>query len=147
MATRPAPRKAAGSSTSTLAVTTLVMLSCLLSFVTPSEACGCNCCPCTKPPASGGKCPMDALKLGVCADVLGGLVNLQLLGSRPRSSQKRCCELIGGLADLDAAVCLCTALRADVLGVVDLDLPVQLSVLVNHCGKKVPAGFQCPKNS
>ncbi|KAG8083865.1 hypothetical protein GUJ93_ZPchr0010g11176 [Zizania palustris] len=146
------PRKlASSSSSSVLAVATLVIvLSCLLSLATVSDACGCNSCPCTKPPESGGggKCPMDALKLGVCADVLGGLVNLDLLGSRSgSSSEKQCCELVGGLADLEAAVCLCTALRADVLGLVDLDLPVQLSILVNRCGKNVPAGFQCPKNN
>jgi hypothetical protein len=94
---------------------------------------------------------VNALKLGVCADVLGlggELTNL-LAGSRSTASKtkkkKPCCELVAGLVDLDAAVCLCTAIKANVLGVVDLSLPVQLSLLVNHCGKKLPSGFQCPK--
>jgi hypothetical protein len=36
--------------------------------------------------------------------VLNGLINLQL-GTLPK---KPCCTLILGLADLEAAVCLCT---------------------------------------
>jgi hypothetical protein len=97
---------------------------------------------------SGSKCSVDTLKLGVCADVLGlggELTNL-LAGSRSTASKtkKPCCELIAGLVDLDAAVCLCTAIKANVLGVVDLSLPLQLGLLVNHCDKKLPAGFQCP---
>lgn len=138
----------------TIAALAIVLALNLLSLPTLSDACGCKCCPCTKPPPtpspspSGGKCPVDALKLGVCANVLGGLINLELgSGSGSQTSKKKpCCELIGGLADLDAAVCLCTALRANVLGIVSLNLPVQLSVLVNYCGKKLPAGFQCPNN-
>jgi hypothetical protein len=91
---------------------------------------------------SGGggraKCPIDALKLGVCANVLSGLINLQL-GTPPK---KPCCSLIQGLADVEAAVCLCTALKANILGI-NLNVPIDLSLLVNYCGKKVPRGFQC----
>ena len=96
---------------------------------------------------------MNALKLGACASVLGGLLSLELgqeqqqqgssSPSGSTSTTQPCCHLLGGLADLDAAVCLCTALRANVLGVVQLSLPVELSVLVNSCGKKLPQGFQC----
>ncbi|KAB2626757.1 vegetative cell wall protein gp1-like [Pyrus ussuriensis x Pyrus communis] len=53
-----------------------------------------------------------------------------------------CCSLIGGLADLEAAVCLCTAIKANVLGI-NLDVPVSLGLLLNYCGKSVPKGFQC----
>ncbi|CAM0956257.1 unnamed protein product [Alopecurus aequalis] len=62
---------------------------------------------------------------------------------RERRWKNPCCKLIGGLTDLDAAVCLCAAVKANVLGLVDLDLPIQLGLIVNHCGKKLPAGFQC----
>uniref|UniRef100_A0A0D9XM84 Bifunctional inhibitor/plant lipid transfer protein/seed storage helical domain-containing protein n=1 Tax=Leersia perrieri TaxID=77586 RepID=A0A0D9XM84_9ORYZ len=143
------------ATTTTLTAATLMSLTLLLLLVaTPSSACGCNGgCPCKNPPASGvggggGKCPIDALKLGVCADVLGGLLNLnQLLGSSAASSGgEKCCGLIGGLADVDAAVCLCTAIKANVLGLVGVELPVQLSVLVNRCGKKLPSGFHCSAN-
>ncbi|KAL1191359.1 pEARLI1-like lipid transfer protein 2 [Cardamine amara subsp. amara] len=87
-------------------------------------------------PRSSGSCPIDTLKLGVCADVLGGLLNIQLGSSRP------CCSLIQGLVDLDAAVCLCTALRANILGI-NLNVPISLSVLLNVCNRKFPSGFQC----
>ncbi|KAF2572789.1 hypothetical protein F2Q70_00002649 [Brassica cretica] len=63
-------------------------------------------------------CPRDAVKIGVCAKVLK-LVDLTL-GDPP---VKPCCSLIEGLADLEAAVCLCTALKANVLGI-NLKLPI-----------------------
>ncbi|KAE8697604.1 14 kDa proline-rich protein DC2.15 [Hibiscus syriacus] len=98
--------------------------------------------PSPKVPPSGPKksatCPKDTLKLGVCADLLGGLGHV-VVGS---SSRTECCSLISGLADLDAAVCLCTAIKANVLGT-NLNVPVSLSLLLNSCGKKLPAGYKC----
>ncbi|GAU15085.1 hypothetical protein TSUD_08230 [Trifolium subterraneum] len=91
----------------------------------------------TPPPSTTQKCPSDTLKLGVCADVLG-LVNI-VVGS-PASS--KCCALIQGLADLDAAVCLCTAIKANVLGI-NLNIPVTLGLLLSACEKSLPSGFQC----
>ncbi|GAU15084.1 hypothetical protein TSUD_08220 [Trifolium subterraneum] len=91
----------------------------------------------TPPPSTSKKCPSDTLKLGVCADVLG-LVNI-VVGS-PASS--KCCALIQGLADLDAAVCLCTAIKANVLGI-NLNIPVTLGLLLSACEKSLPSGFQC----
>ncbi|KAJ3680523.1 hypothetical protein LUZ60_016801 [Juncus effusus] len=84
------------------------------------------------PPATGTSCPIDTLKLGVCANLLGGLINLEL-GKPPK---KPCCSLLSGLADLEAAVCLCTAIKANILGI-NLNIPIDLSLLVNYCGKKV----------
>ncbi|TYI70267.1 hypothetical protein E1A91_D08G209200v1 [Gossypium mustelinum] len=105
----------------------------------------CGSCPSRNPkpkptpsPSPSGKCPQDTLKLGVCAEVLG-LVNVTV-GSPP---VQPCCSLLQGLADLEAAVCLCTALKANVLGI-NLNIPVSLSLLLNVCSKKVPSGFQCP---
>ncbi|CAK9311091.1 unnamed protein product [Citrullus colocynthis] len=101
-------------------------------------------CPPTKPtpkpsPSSGyGKCPRDTLKLGVCAKLLGGLVDITI-GKPPVTP---CCSLIEGLADLEAAVCLCTAIKASVLGI-NLNVPLSLSLLLNVCQKNVPKGFQC----
>uniref|UniRef100_M8BAC6 14 kDa proline-rich protein n=1 Tax=Aegilops tauschii TaxID=37682 RepID=M8BAC6_AEGTA len=60
----------------------------------------------------------------------------------PSGGGDKCCSLLGGLADLEAAVCLCTALKANVLGIV-LNIPVKLSLLLNYCGKTAPKGFQC----
>jgi hypothetical protein len=83
-------------------------------------------------------CPKDTLKLGVCANLLNDLVHL-VVGTPPKTP---CCSLIQGLADVEAAVCLCTAIKANVLGI-NLNVPVSLSLLLNYCGKNVPTGFQC----
>ncbi|CAG7873093.1 unnamed protein product [Brassica rapa] len=86
----------------------------------------------------------NALKFKVCANVLD-LVKVSL------PTRSKCCGLIKGLVDLEAAVCLvdleaavclCTALKADLLGL-KLNVPISLSVILNHCGKKVPSGFKC----
>uniref|UniRef100_A0A1J3IK82 14 kDa proline-rich protein DC2.15 n=1 Tax=Noccaea caerulescens TaxID=107243 RepID=A0A1J3IK82_NOCCA len=77
----------------------------------------------------------DALKFKVCANVLN-LVKVSL----PQKS--KCCALIKGLVDINAAVCLCTALKANIIGI-KLNLPISLSLLLNQCGKKVPSGYQC----
>ncbi|KAK4260419.1 hypothetical protein QN277_003536 [Acacia crassicarpa] len=90
------------------------------------------------PSGGSGTCPRDALKFGVCANVLNGLLNVTL-GQPPVTP---CCTLIQGLADLEAAVCLCTALKANILGI-NLNLPISLSLLVNVCSRNVPRGFQC----
>ncbi|KAI5602247.1 hypothetical protein BDE02_01G143900 [Populus trichocarpa] len=94
--------------------------------------------PTPTPSPSSGKCPKDALKLGVCADLLGSLLNVTV-GTPP---VEPCCSLIQGLLDLEAAVCLCTAIKANILGI-NLNIPVSLSLLLNVCGKKVPKDFQC----
>ncbi|XP_040987520.1 14 kDa proline-rich protein DC2.15-like [Juglans microcarpa x Juglans regia] len=83
-------------------------------------------------------CPIDALKLGVCAKLLNGTVGA-VVGTPPDTP---CCSLLGGLLDLEAAVCLCTAIKANILGI-NLNVPVSLSLLVNTCGKKLPSGFKC----
>ncbi|KAJ4719078.1 14 kDa proline-rich protein DC2.15-like [Melia azedarach] len=92
----------------------------------------------TPSPSNKGSCPRDALKLGICADLLGGLLNVNI-GTPPKTP---CCTLIQGLADLEAAVCLCTAIKANILGI-NLNIPLSLGLLLNVCEKKVPSGFQC----
>ncbi|XP_021748029.1 putative lipid-binding protein At4g00165 [Chenopodium quinoa] len=94
--------------------------------------------PCSPPSGLKPKCPKDTLKFGVCGSWLG-LVT-EVIGTKP---SPECCTLVKGIADLEAAVCLCTALKANVLGVVKLKVPVALSLLLNGCGKKVPKGFKC----
>ncbi|KAI3501096.1 hypothetical protein L1887_28954 [Cichorium endivia] len=105
-------------------------------------ASGCSTCPGPtpkpKPKPSTKTCPKDTLKLGVCANVLGSLLGL-VVGNPP---VKPCCSLIEGLVDLEAAVCLCTAIKANVLGI-NLNVPLSLSLLLNVCSKKVPKGFKC----
>lgn len=92
------------------------------------------------PPAPVSKgCPINTLKLAACVDLLGGLIHI---GIGP-SAADTCCPLLSGLADLDAALCLCTAIRAKVLNI-NLLLPIALELLVNNCGKHLPSDFQCP---
>jgi hypothetical protein len=52
-------------------------------------------------------------------------------------------KLLAGLADLDAAVCPCAAIKANVL-VISLNVPVDLVLLLNQCRKTCPPGFTCP---
>ncbi|KAK4270846.1 hypothetical protein QN277_019615 [Acacia crassicarpa] len=87
-------------------------------------------------PSTGANCPRDTLKLGVCAKVLN-LVKLEV-GSPPTLP---CCSLIQGLADLEAAACLCTIIKGNVLGI-RLNVPVDLSLILNNCGRN-NKGFQC----
>ncbi|KAI9118181.1 hypothetical protein K1719_010513 [Acacia pycnantha] len=130
------------ASSNTKLCATILVLYYLLACSTVTEACG-SCKPpkpkpkpCPTPAAA--KCPLDTLKLGVCADVLG-LVNVGV-GSPPTSN---CCPLLAGLADLEAALCLCTAIKANVLGI-NLNVPLSLSLILSSCQKSVPSGFQCP---
>lgn len=88
--------------------------------------------------ASPLKCPKDTLKFGVCGSWLG-LVT-EVIGTKP---SEECCTLVKGLADLEAALCLCTAINANVLGIVKLKVPIAITLIVDACGKKVPQGFVC----
>lgn len=110
-----------------------------------STCVSCNHVPCPPPkkapltsPVKPAKCPRDTLKLGVCGDWLG-LVH-EVIGTKPSSE---CCALVKGLADVEAALCLCTAIKANVVGIGKLKIPIALSLIVNSCGKKVPKGFVC----
>ncbi|KAF2544749.1 hypothetical protein F2Q70_00022635 [Brassica cretica] len=95
--------------------------------------------PPTPTPPKPETCPIDTLKLGACVDVLGGLIHIGLGGS---SAKKECCPVLGGLVDLDAAVCLCTTIKAKLLNL-DLIIPIALELLID-CGKTPPPGFKCP---
>ncbi|XBH59067.1 hypothetical protein VPH35_080379 [Triticum aestivum] len=120
----------------------LLLLGLNLMVTAVHGGCGPHCPTPTPPPppsTNGGTCPIDTLKLGVCATVL----NLVKLGLSVPPNE-RCCPLLAGLADLDAAVCLCTAIRAKVLGVINLNVPVDLVLLLNKCHKTCPPGFTCP---
>lgn len=90
------------------------------------------------PTVTTKSCPRDALKLGVCAKLLNGSVGA-VVGTPPDFP---CCSLLAGLIDLEAALCLCTAIKANILGI-NLNIPISLSLLINTCGKKLPSDFQC----
>ncbi|KAI3498522.1 hypothetical protein L1887_34297 [Cichorium endivia] len=116
--------------------TTTLFLLLNITFFTCVSSTNPPCPPSTPKPQT--KCPKDTLKFGVCGDWLG-LVH-EVIGVQPDSE---CCSLVKGLADLEAALCLCTAIKANVLGVLKIKVPVALSLVVNSCGKKVPEGFKC----
>ncbi|KAG8476825.1 hypothetical protein CXB51_030732 [Gossypium anomalum] len=123
------------SASVTLLLALIILFFSLVSGTCPScSSSGSNL---TSTSSAQGSCPMDILKLGVCANVLD-LVNVTV-GS-PQVSP--CCSLLDGLVDIDAATCLCIAIRASVLGI-NLNIPVSLSLILNVCSRNVPTGFQC----
>ncbi|XP_057952511.1 14 kDa proline-rich protein DC2.15-like [Malania oleifera] len=120
--------------------TTLFLAVHLLFFALVSgQYCDSTCTPVGVPPGQTLTCPRDTLKLGVCANLLNGLLGV-VLGTPPTTP---CCSLIAGLVDLEAAVCLCTAIRANVLGIINLNIQISLSLLLNACGRTAPSGFTC----
>jgi hypothetical protein len=50
--------------------------------------------------------------------------------------------LLQGIADLDAAICLCSTIKLKLLNI-NIVLPIALQLLVD-CGKTPPEGFKCP---
>ncbi|XP_003572056.1 pEARLI1-like lipid transfer protein 3 [Brachypodium distachyon] len=95
------------------------------------------------PPTSGGggssngTCPVNTLRLAVCASVL----NLLRLNVGVPPEDELCCPRLGALVDLDAAVCLCLAIRASILGVV-VNVNADIGRLLTFCGKD-GGGFVC----
>ncbi|AES64544.1 Lipid transfer protein [Medicago truncatula] len=77
----------------------------------------------------------NLLNLNICAKVLNNVVVLN-----PRNN--RCCTLISGLVDLDAAVCVCAALKANIIGI-SVNINADLKIILNSCGVNTPAGFTC----
>ncbi|CAL9077535.1 unnamed protein product [Musa acuminata var. zebrina] len=93
--------------------------------------------PGASPPAT---CSLDHLKLGLCLDVLGGLVHL----GAGNPAENVCCPVLHGLLELEAAVCLCTAIKLRILNL-DIYIPLALQLLIT-CGKNPPSGSLCHLN-
>ncbi|CAF1902420.1 hypothetical protein Bca4012_049529 [Brassica carinata] len=87
--------------------------------------------------SANGTCPRDTLQIGLCANVLN-VVDI-VLGYPP---VQPCCSLVEGLADLEAAACLCAALKVNILGI-NLNLPIYVNVLLNNCGRITPTYYPC----
>ncbi|KAF5742011.1 36.4 kDa proline-rich protein-like [Tripterygium wilfordii] len=92
---------------------------------------------CPPPPAKKDTCPIDTLKLGACVDLLGGLVHIGV--GDPAVNQ--CCPVLQGLAEVEAAVCLCTTLKVKALNLA-IYVPIALQLLIT-CGKTPPPGYTC----
>lgn len=95
------------------------------------------------PSSSAANCnPEDFLKLRVCADVLKLLV---LYIGPPASTMDECCGLIGDLVKLEVDVCLCTALKLNVLSLIKLNIPELplLNLLLSNCKPKIGRDLVC----
>ncbi|XP_058726639.1 pEARLI1-like lipid transfer protein 3 [Vicia villosa] len=111
-----------------VAATTILILSIIIFFfTTPTSA---QAPPVVSPPPS--TCP----NLRVCVSLLQNLVGIVVspLQSKP------CCSLIANLVDLDAALCLCTAIKLNVLGI-NPNIPLNLALVV--CGRNTSINFVC----
>ncbi|XP_028767642.1 putative lipid-binding protein AIR1 [Neltuma alba] len=82
--------------------------------------------PPARPAATSATCSAKADR-GRRVDLFG-LMNVKL-GKLP----KNLCSLIQGL-DLEAAVCLCAAFKANVLGI-DLNVATKVDLFLKYCGK------------
>ncbi|WCJ25962.1 Bifunctional inhibitor/lipid-transfer protein/seed storage 2S albumin superfamily protein [Euphorbia peplus] len=89
-------------------------------------------------PLTDAHCPRDAPKMAVCVDLLADLLSVQA-GVPPNHP---CCSALFGFIDIEAAICLCTTIKASFLGIT-IDMPIRMTLLLNFCGKQVPKGFIC----
>ncbi|CAN0842133.1 Putative lipid-binding protein AIR1B [Linum grandiflorum] len=116
---------ASSSKTATVALALFLSLNLLVFSATKVTATTCN-------PAN----------LTVCVDLLGHLLNIRI--NKPASEP--CCSLFNGVVDLDAAVCVCLALKNNLLAALGLpliNLTPTVSVLLNGCGRSAPLGYTC----
>ncbi|XP_050378262.1 uncharacterized protein LOC126795468 [Argentina anserina] len=90
------------------------------------------------PLAKSTTCPIDSLQLGLCVDVLGGLVRIGL----GDPVENVCCPVLQGLFELEAAICLCTIIRLRLLNL-NIYIPLALQALIT-CSITPPPGFVCP---
>ncbi|KAG4956367.1 hypothetical protein JHK85_042747 [Glycine max] len=60
----------------------------------------------------------------------------------PRCPNLRICPLLSGLTDLEAAVCVCAQIRAELLGI-PININLFLDLVLNRCGKRLPANYRC----
>jgi hypothetical protein len=81
-------------------------------------------------------CPRDVIKLGDCTSILGW-INYSI-----GVPSTHCCTFLSGLIDFDFAICMCTALRANIMGVV-VNIPIAFTQLINFCARQIPDDFEC----
>ncbi|XP_057416766.1 LOW QUALITY PROTEIN: 36.4 kDa proline-rich protein [Lotus japonicus] len=112
------------------------------STPTPTTPGSGSCPPPKSPPGGGGgsqaTCPIDTLKLGSCVDLLGGLIHIGL----GDPAVNKCCPVLQGLVEVEAAACLCTTLKLKLLNL-NIYVPLALQLLV-ACGKTPPPGTPAP---
>ncbi|KAF8724631.1 hypothetical protein HU200_020902 [Digitaria exilis] len=87
------------------------------------------------PTPSGATCPIGTADLSVCVDFLDSLLHIGL----NIAPSQQCCSLLQPLASADAALCVCGVIK-----VLNLAIPVDVTILLNKCGLPCPPGFKCP---
>ncbi|KAK7260175.1 hypothetical protein RIF29_25999 [Crotalaria pallida] len=87
-------------------------------------------------PASNTGCSKNLLDLAICTPLL----HLPISIDNPLSNP--CCSTLLGLLDVELSLCLCLAIKANILGI-NVNLPVALNLLLDTCKIQNPINFQC----
>nr|GLL39373.1 14 kDa proline-rich protein DC2.15-like [Ipomoea trifida] len=85
--------------------------------------------------------------LSVCANLINEAVraNVDIPPNPNGPAARECCPLIQGLADVEAAVCLCVAVKAAVSPIVNVGINATVDVVLNVCNRPNSA-IKCPNN-
>ncbi|CAH2042783.1 unnamed protein product [Thlaspi arvense] len=84
-------------------------------------------------PSPSPTCSINNLQVkGLCAKFL-----------LPGSSNLPCCSLISGLANIEAAACLCTSLKAPHPITLNINATAPVNSVLRGCGKNSPPNFTC----
>ncbi|CAI9095874.1 OLC1v1031904C1 [Oldenlandia corymbosa var. corymbosa] len=97
--------------------------------------------PKSPPPPPAVESPKATCPTGLQLKACVGLLNI--IGINLGGSSEKCCPLIAGLADLEAAACLCTAVKVEIPGIINLTVPVNINAILTQCQKTCPKNFQC----
>ncbi|CAN6232751.1 unnamed protein product [Urochloa humidicola] len=87
-----------------------------------------------------GKCGVSTASLGACTSALRPVFRAKVAASPVQP----CCSLVNGLANAEAAACLCSAVRAAVVSIrgSPVNFPLYFGFVLNNCGRRAP-GFTC----
>nr|GMD52074.1 14 kDa proline-rich protein DC2.15-like [Ipomoea batatas] len=98
------------------------------------------------PPPPSNTCNTTQV-LSVCANLINEAVraNVGIPPSPNDPAARECCPLIQGLVDVQAGLCLCAAVKADVSPIVDVDIDTTVKVVLNVCNRPNSA-IKCPNN-
>ncbi|PNX95741.1 proline-rich protein [Trifolium pratense] len=125
-------------SNSAASITILILSLSIFFFTTLSSAQAPTVSPSSppSPPLPPPPPPQICPNLRICASLLNDFARV-VVGS-PQSEP--CCSLIAGLADVDAVVCLCAAVRANVGGI-NINIPVK--EILRVCERNAPNLAAC----
>ncbi|XP_059654254.1 14 kDa proline-rich protein DC2.15-like [Cornus florida] len=88
-------------------------------------------------PQAKKTCPENVLKFGVCGGLMNYLMHFEV-GKPPMN----CCKLMNGMFEFEAAVCLCMAMKANIMGF-NMNIPFAMTLILDFCGKKTPPDYKC----